>query len=266
MMSRKKENWLEFFNHEKFFFHFIKSQQHLFSIDNREPEYRIFVPRSGVTFEKPPRWIHWICQLKDDADSYHMLATELKRLYRVAVGDSFTHYPVRFPSFYQNVAQINVSSQVAHSSRRLKPASRVTLREERTDSTIIERQRKNFDEDIKALKDVGITANVSHTLSEHYGNFVEALELTIDTDDLFKYADCTSIQMRKETGKQYRALIRNKGQSAGLRSKLGLIIIDKDSDVSIIQSNPQAKRPHSLAATDAEITLPVITDLHFYKK
>ena len=41
------------------------------------------------------------------------LTNEMRELYKKATGDGFKHYPVRFPEFFRNVEQINISSSEA---------------------------------------------------------------------------------------------------------------------------------------------------------
>lgn len=135
------------------------------------------------------------------------------------------------------------------------------------DLTKSEEYDGEFRDDVQSLQELGI--NATYSIDDDlnaYGSVSKHALLTVNSDDLFAYANCTSIQRRKKTGNQYRARIRERGQSSGTRIKLGLIVIDKDSDVAIVQSNPQAKRRHALSKTNQEIKLPIDTDFALYCK
>ena len=92
------------------------------------------------------------------------------------------------------------------------------------------------------------------------------LELVIKTNLLFEYAGSNNIQKRRMTGSQYRALVRNKGQSSGNRTKLGLMLIDQHSDVSIALATKQAPRPHSLASRGDQLQLPIDLNFQLFRK
>ena len=68
------------------------------------------------------------------------------------------------------------------------------------------------------------------------------------------------------TGTSYRALVRFSGQSFGHRKKLGLMVIDQHSDVSIVQANKQAPRPHALAVSGDQMRLPIELDFQLFRK
>lgn len=264
----KKQAWRDFYAHEKKMFAYIASQDCLYSGNNFELEYSEYITQSCAVIEKPPRFIRRICQLTEDSEFYVSLSKKLHQLYRTAVADSLIKFPVRFPEFYENIEQINVSVNDAFESIAIKPNEIVTIKKKRVfDLTKTEEYDGEFRGDVQSLQELGI--NATYSIDDDlnaYGSVSKHALLTVNSDDLFAYANCTSIQRRKKTGNQYRARIRERGQSSGTRIKLGLIVIDKDSDVAIVQSNPQTKRRHALSKTNKTIELPIETDFTLYCK
>lgn len=124
----KKQAWRDFYAHEKKMFAYIGSQDCLYSGNNFELEYSEYITQSCAVIEKPPRFIRRICQLKEDSEFYVSLSKKLHQLYRTAAADSLIKFPVRFPEFYENIEQINVSVNDAFESIAIKPNEIVTIK------------------------------------------------------------------------------------------------------------------------------------------
>lgn len=269
MDKDEKLIWREFHRAEqRLFDYLVDNCDCLFSVEGDEPAYLEYKNRHGVTLEKPPRFVHWIGQLKVSEIEYWRMAEQVQELYQAALGAEFKNFPVRFSQFYRGVEQINVSSSTAFESKAVK-GSELILKESLISDPEKEKWvREAFEADIAALKDIAFPApEIRKNLKTlPFGGVQECLELVIQTDLLFDYAGTNNIQKRRMTGMSYRALVRFSGQSFGHRRKLGLIVIDQDSDVSIIQANKQAPRPHSLAVSGDQLRLPITLDFQLFRK
>ena len=261
--------WRAFHKAErKLFDYLVDNCDCLFSIGGHEPAYLEYLNQHGVTLEKPPRFVHWIGKLKTSEIEYIQLIEQMQQLYQAALGDNFKNYPVRFPDFYRGVEQINISSSTAYESKAVK-SSTLILKE----SLILDLEqslqvRTLFEADIEMLKSIAFPIPEIRTTSKltpFYG-VQKFLELVITTDQLFDYAGTSNIQKRRMTGTSYRALVRFSGQSFGHRKKLGLMVIDQHSDVTIVQANKQAPRPHALAVSGDQMRLPIELDFQLFRK
>jgi len=130
------------------------------------------------------------------------------------------------------------------------------------------RQAQQMADDLRALQLLGIAAEHrdADDVPSHDGQLRDGYALVISTADLYEYAGCDAIQMRRSTGVQYRARVRVNGDSAALRVKMGLMVLGPDCTANVVKANTQAPRPHSLEASGARIELPVSTAWAFYRK
>lgn len=264
-----KKIWCAFHRAEKRLFDYLLDNCNcLFSVEGDEPAYLEYQNRHGVTLEKPPRFIHWIGQLKVSEIEYWKLAENVQELYQAALGAKFKGYPVRFPQFYRGIEQINISSSTAYESKAVTGSELILKEFPVTDPEQEKWLREAFEADIAMLHDIAFpTPEIRKTLKiMPFGGVSEYLGLVIETDLLFDYAGTSSIQKRRMTGMAYRALVRFSGQSFSHRRKLGLMIIDQDSDVSIVQANKQAARPHALAVSGDQLRLPITLDFQLFRK
>lgn len=240
----------------------------LFTVEGHEPAYLEYTNRHGLTLEKPPRFVHWVGQLRTSEIDYWHMAEQVQELYQAALGSEFKNYPVRFPQFYRDVEQINVSSSTAFESKAVK-GSELILKESTISGPEQEKwARERFEADIEMLETIAFPAPaIRKTLKiMPFGGVQECLELVIKTDLLFDYAGTNNIQKRRMTGTAYRALVRLSGQSFGHKRKLGLMIIDEHSDVTIVQANKQAPRPHALAVNGDQLSLPIELGFKLFRK
>lgn len=266
--EQEKTDWKNFFKHEVKLYRYLHDQACLYSTGH-DPEYIEYLTTSLAVLERPPRWVRWVGQLTENSNTYLELSEELEKLYRIAVGENFKRLPDRFPAFYKNVEQINISINDAYESFAVKLNAPLALKqvllyknEEHHNQT----KREELLQDAMQLNKLGIPAKVKKGfVTTSQGNLMDSLDLQISSEDLFRYADCSKIQCRRYSGKQYRARLRERGKSAGVRIKFGLIIIDKDSEVTVVESIPQAKRPHSLKRTGDLIELPIDTNINLYR-
>jgi hypothetical protein len=269
MDKDEKLIWRAFHRAEKRLFDYLVDNcDCLFSVEGDEPAYLEYANRHGVTLEKPPRFVHWIGQLRTSEIDYWHMAEQVQELYQAALGAKFKNYPVRFPQFYRGVEQINVSSSTAFESKAVK-GSELILKESLISDPEKEKWvREAFEADIEMLADIAFpTPEIRNTLKIlPFGGVQECLELVISTDLLFDYAGTSNIQKRRMTGMAYRARVRFSGQSFAHPRKLGLMVIDQDSDVSIVQANKQAPRPHALAVSGDQLRLPITLDFQLFRK
>ncbi|HHK9791067.1 TPA: hypothetical protein ACQZI9_005751, partial [Klebsiella pneumoniae] len=119
----------------------------------------------------------------------------------------------RFPVFYHNVEQINVTQHRAFSSVRVE-GEFVTVK---TYTDV-----KGIPPDLEKLRTAGFTPEVLDD--------VLFKSLVIPVAELHELAGVDRIQARRQTGIQYRATVRHVGESRGRRTMLGLMVIDQDSD------------------------------------
>lgn len=243
--------WRKFYQCEQMLFAVLNSQcKCLYSAGDDELKYNEFRNQQGTVLCKPPRFVHWIGHFNEDWDEVRMLSDDMKGYYYEAVGKSkFSKYPARFPVFYSNVEQINVTQNRAFSSVQVD-GDFVDLKTYSGDS--------DATGDIESLRASGFTAVIRDE------TFYRTLSIPVS--ELFTLAGTDRIQVRRPTGIQYRAVVRKKGETRGVRSKLGIMLIDKDSDPSLVFPHPEAPRPHSLAATGTEISVPLETPFQFYAK
>ncbi len=272
-MSEKEDKnrlWRSFYQAERRVFDFL--QEHcncLFSIDGHDPVYQEYTNQNGVQFEKAPRFIHWIGQLLNATENeYWQLTNEMRELYKKATGDGFKHYPVRFPEFFRNVEQINISSTEAYESKIVEGNSFVLKAMKIPDFSHEQIAYELLNSDMKKLSDIGFpwTQIIKTSKLTPFDGVQPFLELVVKTDLLFNYAGTNRIQKRRITGVGYRALVRYKGNSSGCRTKLGLMLIDQYSEVSIVWANKQAPRQHALAIVGDQLQLPIDLNFQLFKK
>lgn len=269
MKEENKNIWRAFHRAERRLFEYLVDNcDCLFSIEGDEPAYLEYRNQHGVTLERPPRFVHWIGQLRTSEIEYWRMAEQVRELYQAALGAKFKNYPVRFPQFYRGVEQINVSSSTAYESKAVKGSELILKEAPISDLEKEKWVREAFEADIEMLEDIAFPApEIRKTLKiMPFGGVQEYLELVISTDLLFDYAGTANIQKRRMTGMAYRALVRFSGQSFGHKRKLGLMVIDQDSDVSIVQANKQAPRPHALAVSGDQLRLPIALDFQLFRK
>ena len=74
MDKDEKLIWRAFHRAEKRLFDYLVDNcDCLFSVEGDEPAYLEYANRHGVTLEKPPRFVHWIGQLRtSEIDYWHM--------------------------------------------------------------------------------------------------------------------------------------------------------------------------------------------------
>lgn len=265
----KNRLWRTFHKAERQLFDYLVDNcDCLFAVEGDEPAYREYVNQHGVTLERPPRFVHWIGQLRSSEIEYLHQAEQVRELYQTAVGLQLKKYPVRFSEFYRGVEQINISSSTAFESKAVKGAFLVLKEALIPDLDHEKWVLEAFEADITALKGIDFPAPEIRKFSKltPFGGVQKFLELVIDTNLLFDYAGTRNIQKRRLTGTAYRALVRFSGQSFGHRRKLGLMVIDPHSEVSIVHANKQADRPHSLAVSGDQLQLPIELDFQLFRK
>lgn len=251
MDKGQRDRWRMFYLSEQKLFSELNEQcKCLYSSSDDELKYSEFENQHGTVLNKPPRFVHWIGHLQGDDTEIKNRAGLVRNDYVLAVGQkNFTKFPSRFPVFYRNVEQINVTQHRAFSSVRVE-GEFVTIK---TYADVTD-----IPPDLEKISAAGFSPEV---LDE-----VLFKSLVIRTDELYEFAGADRIQARRQTGVQYRATVRHCGESRGVRAMLGLMVIDQESDPVVVFPVPEAPRPHSLAAAGREIVLPVETPYQFFIK
>lgn len=251
MNNEQRTDWRRFHLSEQKLFTMINKQcECLYTTRDDQLRYIEFKNQHGTILNKPPRFIHWIGHLDGDASEIKEQIALMKAHYFEAIGkDKFTKFPVRFPVFYNNVVQINITQHLAYSSVKVE-GDYVAIKTYFDD--------RDIPTDLAIVRATGFSAAIRDD--------VLYKSLVISTDELYEFAKTSQIQMRKLTGTQYRATIRFAGDSRGFRTMLGLILIDQDSNPDVVFPAKEAPRPHSLEATGHEIILPFKTSFRFFKR
>lgn len=269
-MAGNKEKWKDFYNAEKALFNFLNDAcvcLHSIGVNNAEIlKYRQYETASGCLLERPPRFIHWIGKLKSPVDEsiYIEKANLVFDNYRRAVGKTFSRYPVRFPEFYTNIDQINISSSSAYSSKGLNNDEVLRLKTiEYKNKGQLNDAIKLINDDIKILNNEGYTEAFMIKVADLRS---DALALEIPAQSITKRLGGRKVQVRKFTGLQYRALIREAGSFKGIRKKLGLMVLSNNSLANIYFSVPQALRKHSYDSSGEIVDLKITTDVTLWVK
>lgn len=251
MDKGQRDRWRMFYLSEQKLFTQLNEQcKCLYSSGDDELKYGEFENRHGTVLNKPPRFVHWIGHLQGDATEIKDRAGLVRNDYVRAVGQkNFTKFPSRFPVFYRNVEQINVTQHRAFSSVRVE-GEYVAVK---TYADV-----NDIPPDLEKLRTAGFTPEVLDD--------VLFKSLVIPVAELYELAGADRIQARRQTGVQYRATVRHAGESRGVRVMLGLMVIDQDSDPMVVFPVPEAPRPHSLVASGREIVLPLETPFQFFAK
>ena len=238
-----KQIWKAFFELEQSFYDYVITNcDELYSQDPPE-----FIEVNNQL--KAPKYIRWIGRLTHESSEFKQRLDELQQTYQLAAGEDFTSYPMRFCEFYQNVDQINITTNTAFRSRQLKP-SFFTL--------FLINEDDNIAETSSQLKSHGIESRI-HVEQSLLG--IQFHFFQVNVEDLFEYFKTDKIQARAPSGHHYRARIRFQDESAGERIKLGFIVVNSDSACRVVRSNEQAERPHSLVKQGRELFLPVDREL-----
>lgn len=250
MNKGQRDKWRIFYYAEQSLFNMLNEQcQCLYSAGDDELRYSEYQNQHGTVLNKPPRFLHWIghlqCSDEEAKEQLHLM----QNCYARATGKNFKKYPSRFPVFYSNVEQINVTQHRAFSSVRVE-GEYVTVK------TYFD--VNDIPPDLEKLRAAGFTPEVMDE--------VLFKSLVIRTDELYELAGADRIQARRQTGIQYRATVRRAGETRGVRSMLGLMVIDQHSNPAVVFPVPEAPRPHSLAVAGREVLLPVETPYQFFVK
>lgn len=234
-----KQNWKAFFELEQSFYDYVIANcDELYSQDPPQ-----FIEVNNQL--KAPKYIRWIGRLKHDSSEFQQRLAALQQAYQLAAGEDFKSYPMRFCEFYQNVDQINITTNTAFRSRSLKSGF-FTL--------FLINEDDNIAETSSQLKIHGIESKI-HVEQSLLG--IQFHFFQIKVEDVFEYFKTNKIQARAPSGHQFRARVRFNGESAGKRIKLGFIVVDSDSMCRVVRSNEQAERPHTLAKQGRELFLPI---------
>lgn len=266
-MSDNKAAWRHFYKTEKALYELLNREDLVDVLYGEAPTYLEYFTSSGALLERPPRFVHCILKLKPAQEpAFLSLMETLRAAFLNAAPNG--RFPVRWPSFYRDISQVNVSINTAYRSTAVAKGETLLLKSRRWPKEVGEQQAllALFAAEQRALKKWGL-ANVycNQTLDLNpFGQPESVLTLTVDVPELLTLTGCEGLQARKRTGLQYRARIRAVGQSAGKRVKLGLMVLAGDGEPQVLMATPQAPRPHQLSASGLQIMLPIETDIELF--
>lgn len=263
-LEKNASAWRDFYNAEQAFMQLLVNTSICFSKKTgHEPVYSQTVVNGKVSY-LPPTHICWVGQTQMPKTQFDMHLKELKSLYDSARGDKIvTRYPSRFPQFFESVDQVNVIQNTAFSSLPVNPnAANFTVFE----SGLASLDQSQIDADMLALTTAGFTPTYKTEKRTIMRAEYTVSMIQVPTKQLFDYANATTIQQRRASGTAYRGNLRHAGESFSRRINIGFVLVDATSNLRVVNANPQAPRPHSLAAAGALIQLPVTTPYQLYKK
>ena len=244
--DNEKAYWRNYYFYEKVMLNTLRESSNIL--------YEINYPETLCmedTFSKPPRYIRAILQAKDQKNFDEIIKSIdlFKTAFLKVLKDK--PLPRNFPKLTNNVEQINILINEAHTSRKLKRDSLFPI--------YWEKHQDNSEHRLERLSRLFSSINIESkvTCVKTIGASIE-----VKSNDLFSYFGADNIQARRSTGKQYRALIRKFNESGGEREKLGIILLETSpQEPMIFNSIKQAKRPHSLEKSACELKLNIDIDI-----
>ena len=293
--KKTKKLWSQFFNLEVKFLSWLNINSNV--ITSLEEEgvlgYQALHDINGEVvddFLKPPNSIRHICFLRNMDDEKYVKETiqVLREAYLIAVLASAKEDkaseeellyleenkrpPKRFPRFYSDVRQINISINEAYSSRNINKETaegkqQVIKNYANYTNEEFELMIVQANKDIKRLHEFGLlSACIDNTLSDsHEAKYKESglIKLMVDQTELLTLAHADSLQIRVPSGNQYKARIFFEN-GARERTNFGLMIINKHCNVHNVL--PQLARPHSLKKVGNQFELPIKTKCSIWIK
>lgn len=217
---------------------------------------------------KPPKGFRHICNLRnpDDTKELIMRIQELKESYLRPVlveaeenevdadelNKLLNKFPSRFPEFYSDVKQINLSITPAYSSKKiaLGDEDELLLKSySANDPMHFHSLAECAENERKILVNFGLNSTTLYK-QEKTG----VLKLLVKPDELIKLAKSDFLQLRRHTGDQFRARVfKNDGKVLPVR--FGLMILDEVAPT--YHALPQSKRSHALDNVGVEFELPI---------
>ncbi|WP_319784477.1 hypothetical protein [Oceanisphaera sp. IT1-181] len=265
-MSDNKAAWRHFYAAEKAFYAFLE-QSCTEAVFGEYPAYSEHRTANGALLTRPPRFVRSIIVVPTALKRELMEQIQhLQEAFFAAAPEG--KLPVRWPSVYHGVEQVNISVNTAHSSKAVVPGEALRLKtaqwpkEKAAQAALL----AQFTLEQQALIAWGLSSAAIDEALEigRFGQPAIVLTLTVDSQELLEVTGCANIQARKFTGSQYRARIRRVGESAGTRVKLGLMVLLGNDSPQVVTATPQAPRPHQLSATATAIELPIEAEFTFF--
>lgn len=244
-----KRLWYEFYLIEKALFEWANECcECLWSAHDGPLTYRKYQhPLTLKWQEKPPRFIHWIGRCYGYEEQGQAISRQLVEAYDMAAGKNAKH-PSRFPLWFSEVEQINVSMSKAHMSLLMR-SGWIELYTVGAGSSM-----ERIEADLQVLLDTGFDAKIDRAATS-FGEGDVALQIGVAS--IRRVANTSAVRVHKQTGIQYRARIRHNNASSATPCRLGFIICDSKSEALVVPSSPQGPRPHSLKNTARQIALPL---------
>ncbi len=257
-MITSKKDWKSFFQLEKQLLTLI-SDQKILAGDKNNLSY-ISVPYKNSVLERPPKFIHAIISLQDNAELINKIESDIQELkVRYTALSNKSTFPSRFPNLLEPLPlQINLSKNLAYRSHMISQVEGDGfIQIKRFD---LDDQSGQADLDAEALRADGIEAQVIDNA------FSKVLNVSIN--DLIRFANkefsATKLTVRTSSGMQYLARIRFPDSFQAVRVSYGLLIVK--SDVVVVESLPQALRIHRLETTKEKVILPIDCDAEIFIK
>jgi hypothetical protein len=174
-------------------------------------------------------------------------------------GDNTLRLPTRLPQIYTNVERLLHSSYPAHQSIKVKRIGECDLYRS-------EPYANASDESIGLIESEKACAKlIASGLTTAYVRFIPSQNchaVTVESEQLYLWANCNSIQRRIPTGFRFEARITSFDKDKPERTHLGLILLCQDTAPFIEESLPRKKR--SDAQSKQMIELPIESKYSFY--
>ena len=268
---KKREAWRKFFSFEKAFLEEIASNGNcLYEEKGYPPSYRV-IQTATTALEKPPRFIRWVGVAEKEERELLADMKELRGLYLNALvesGDEHGKFPSRFPQYFPNVDRISLSTSKAYQSHTMNKSKRVQLKE----MAIVGEQEEiqeivtQFEKDELVLKRLGFTSSLFEIGQVNLGlGKVKVAKLSVSGKEFFAHFKANDITARRFTGEQYIAGVAADPNEKAIKTNFGFILVGND-DCYIHKSPRRKLRNDALENCATLLTLPVTTDIEFWKK
>lgn len=251
-MSRD-ERWKMYYEQEDRFFKWVNKEAEKI-LEILPPEYTIN-DATGVL--EPPKYVRGIYRLAagDEMRFAHDLAN-VKACFNAALEKPDNQrFPLRMPTLYYNVQQINLTQNAARSSIRVPQKGNFRLLTVRSED-----QLDAVPIIVKQLRALHIDAFRFELLDD--------IAVLASCESLLAYAGTQNLRAHRDSGTQFRARIRKIDESTGTRARFGFMVLDHKSLDTFYFAPPQAARPHRIAELYERVEfpkVPVELDFAFYK-
>ena len=218
------------------------------------------------------RYIRKIVRFRTAQDLawYNESYAELMRLMKIWLGDKWKSAFDRHPVFYENVNQINITTNEAFSSSKVLAGDRLKIARTGKIGGLLG-HALNKDDLRKMCQNLTDYDPMIEKNEDKDGR--EYLLLTIACDKIYeKFArqenvemGTFSVQARRKSGFQYIARVRF-GDNDLVRKKFGFIILSHNESCQISLTTKQSERKHKAINTRKAMEINGLNDITFFMK